>query len=136
MVYNIEISFNILKHHSVTKIESDIINLANSYECISYYFISEMENNLRQNRNHIIFVVSFDEFNIKNIESFIKEIRKLKNVYIECLYEDDIKCKLIYASQYYLSIIDKDKIIMYNKRKRSYSEDENMLLNGITSKNQ
>ena len=134
MVFNIEVSFNILKHYSVSEIEKIIINLATKYNCLSYYSITEMENNLCKNRNHIIFVISFDESDIKFLEGFIKEIKKLKNVYIESLYEEDITCKLIYASQHYLTTIDKEKVLMYNKRKRSYSEDEIILVNGITCK--
>jgi hypothetical protein len=82
----------------------------------------------------MILVFIFEDNNIKYLENFIKEIRKFKNVYIECLYEDNVVCKLIYASSYYLSTVDKDKVIMYEKRKRSYSEDENMLVNRITCK--
>jgi hypothetical protein len=94
-----------------------------------------MENNNNyRNRNHHILVFIFDDNDVKNLEHFIKELKKYKNVYIECLYEDNITCKLIYASQYYLSTIDKDKVIMYKKRKRAYSDDENMLLNEITCK--
>ena len=59
MVFNIEVSFNILKHYSVSEIEKIIINLATKYNCLSYYSITEMENNLCKNRNHIIFVISF-----------------------------------------------------------------------------
>ena len=135
MVFNIEVSFNILKHYSVTEIESVIIHLANKYNCISYYSMTEMENNLYQNRNHIVYVISFETTDIKYLESFIKEVKKIRNIYIESLYEDDITCKLIYASQYYLSTIDKDKVLMYNKRKRAYSEDETMLVKGIICKN-
>jgi len=124
-----------LKHCSVSEIETVIINLATKYSCISYYSITEMENSLYRNRNHIVFVISFDESNIKFLESFIKEIKKIRNIYIESLYEEDIKCKLIYASQHYLSTIDKDKVLMYNKRKRAYSEDETLLVNGILCKN-
>jgi hypothetical protein len=93
-----------------------------------------MENNLARNRNHIIYVFMFDENDIKELENFIKEIRKIKNTYIESLYEENISCKLIYASSYYLTTIDKDKVIMYKKRKRSYSEDETTLIKEITCK--
>lgn len=135
MVFNIEISFNILKHCSVSEIESTIICTAKKYNCLSYYSMNEMENNLYQNRNHIVYVISFDTMDIKYLESFIKEVKKIRNIYIESLYEDDIICKLIYASNYYLSTIDKDKVLMYNKRKRAYSEEETTLINGITCKN-
>lgn len=132
MVFNIEISMNYLRNTG--EIETQLINLAYQYHSITHYYFSEMENNNYRNRNHLVLVFVFDENDIKNLEHFIKEVKKCKNVYIESLYEDNTTCKLIYASQYYLTTIDKDKVIMYKKRKRTYSDDENMLLNEITCK--
>jgi len=130
MVFTIEISFNLLRHTSIT--ETQLINIAKMHHSISHYSFTEMENNYH-NRNHNILVFTFDDNDIQHLDDFIKNIKLFKDLFIECLYEDNITCKLIYASQYYLSTIDKDKVIMYKKRKRSYSEDENMLL--VTCKN-
>jgi len=132
MVFNIEISVPILELNS--EIEKCIIELGTKHHSISNYSFSEMENNNRINRNHFIYVFIFDEYNIKELEYFIKDIRKIKNTNIECLYEENITCKLIYASSYYLSTVDKDKVMMYHKRKRSYSEDETLLVNEIKGK--
>jgi hypothetical protein len=131
MVFNIELSVNILQNS--TLLEKIIIDLANKYECISTYLFNEMENTYYK-RNHTIIVVIFENKDILLLENFIKDINKIKDVYIECLYEEDIKCKIIYASAYYLTTMDKDKISMYQKRKRSYSEDETILVNGIKNK--
>ena len=129
MVFNIEISISILGFTS--EIENRIIELGHKHHSISNYSFSEMEN---KNRNHIIYVFVFDDNSIKELEHFIREVRKIKNISIECLYEENITCKLIYASSYYLSTVDKDKVIMYHKRKRSYSEDESLLVNEIKCK--
>ena len=136
MVFNIEISFNLSKHKNVTETEREIVHLATENNCGSYYKFAEMEKNLYRNRNNVIFLFSFENQHLKDMDTFIKQIKKMKHIYIECLYEDDIMCKLLYASQYYLTTIDKDKVLLYNenKRKRSYSEDENMLLEGIRNK--
>ena len=130
MVFNIEISFNLLRSTSIT--ETELINLAKMHHSNSHYSFTEMENNYH-NRNHHVYVFTFDDNDVHYLYKFIKNIKLFKDLFIECLYEDNITCKLIYASQYYLSTIDKDKVIMYKKRKRSYSDDENMLL--ITCKN-
>ena len=129
MVFNIEISISILGF--TCEIEKRIIELGNQHHSISNYSFSEMEN---KNRNHIIYVFVFDDNSIKELEHFIRAVRKIKNISIECLYEENITCKLIYASSYYLSTVDKDKVIMYHKRKRSYSEDETILVNEIKCK--
>ena len=47
-------------------------------------------------------------------------------IYLDCIYEDNIGCKLIYASPCYLKQVEKDKVQKY--RKRSLSENETMLL--------
>jgi hypothetical protein len=65
-----------------------------------------------------------------------KTIKKINGLHIECIYEDTLLCKLIYASQYYLKTIDKDKVIIYNKfkRERGYSDNENMILDVVSKK--
>ena len=132
MVFTIEIAMNVLNHSSM--LENNLIDIAYTHHAISHYYLTEMENNNYRNRSHLILAFTFENDNIKNLENFIKDIKKWKNIYIESLYEENITCKLIYASSYYLSTIDKDKVILYNKRKRSYSEEETTLLNGITCK--
>jgi len=130
MVFNIEVSFNIMKHKNVTEIENEIVNIALCSNCHSYYKMTEMENNKFINRNHIIYVIVFEDSDINNLFTFISKIRRKRAVYIECLYEENILCKMLYASQYYLTTMEKDRVIKY-KRERSYSEDEKMLINSI-----
>ena len=89
-----------------------------------------MENNKFINRNHIVYVIIFEDSDIHNLFTFISKIRRKRAVYIECLYEENILCKMLYASQYYLTTMEKDRVIKY-KRERSYSEDEKMLINSI-----
>ena len=130
MVFNIEISIPILGF--TCDLEKCIIELGHKHHSFSHYSFSEMENNLARNRNHLIYVFIFEDN--KDLENFIRSIRKIKNTCIECLYEENITCKLIYASTFYLTTIDKDKVVMYHKRKRSYSEDETILINEIKYK--
>ena len=82
---------------------------------------------------HSITVVSFLKNQILTLSHFIKEIKRNKCYFIECIYEDNIKTKLIYATDYYLKTIDKSIRIDYSnfKRNRSYSEDEILLLQQI-----
>jgi hypothetical protein len=88
------------------------------------------------NRNHCIIIINFEDDQIFNCAEFIKTIKKINGLHIECIYEDTLICKLIYASQYYLKNIDKDKVVTYNKfkRERGYSDNENMLLDVFSKK--
>lgn len=133
MGYTIEISFSMVKHPNTTELRKYIGSLALDYNCMEYYYHYEMEGGSKIPRNHCVIVVSFIDDNIADCSAFIKVIRKIPDVYLECIYEDNIQCKLIYASRYYLTCIDKDKVIVYNqfKRERSHSDNEKMVLSGV-----
>jgi hypothetical protein len=80
-------------------------------------------------------VVNFEDKEIFNCSIFVKKVKKMKDLYIECIYDDEIMCKLIYASQYYLTTMDKDKVVKYNKfkRERSLSDNEKLILDQVTN---
>jgi hypothetical protein len=136
MGYNVEVAFDIIKHGNVSEMKETISSLALDFNCDHYYYQYEMINNAKMNRNHCIIIVNFEDDQIFNCARFIKTIKKINGLHIECIYEDTLLCKLIYASQYYLKNIDKDKVIIYNKfkRERGYSDNENMLLDIVSKK--
>lgn len=136
MGYNIEISFNMLKHANVSELKQLITDLALESNCNHYYYLYELEGKCKLPRNHCVIVVNFEDDEIFNCSLFVKQVRKMKkDLYIECIYEDEVMCKLIYASQYYLTTIDKDKVIKYNKfkRERSLSDNEKLILDQIAN---
>jgi hypothetical protein len=63
-------------------------------------------------------------------------LKKMKDLHIECIYDDEIACNLLYASQYYLTTIEKDKVIKYNKnkRERSLSDNDKTVLEPVLKK--
>jgi hypothetical protein len=133
MGYNVEISFDIIKHANLNELKEIITSIALKFNCEYYYYHYDMEFQTKFNRNHCIVVVNFNDNETFNCSKFIKTIKKINGIHIECIYEDTILFKLIYASQYYLKTIDKDKVIIYNKfkRERSYSDNENIILDGF-----
>jgi len=114
-----------MKHPNVSEIKREITDFALELNCDHYYYIYEVENKVRIPRNHIIIVVNFDDSETFNCAHFLKTIKKMKNLHIECIYDDEIACNLLYASQYYLSTVEKDKVIKYNKNKRERSLSDN-----------
>jgi len=130
MCYNIEISFNILKHKCVTEIQEIVTSLTEEYGCSNYFTNCEFDRNLKHQRTQCLITVIFDNPNILYLINFLKKIKIIKGLYIESIY-DDITSKILYASQYYLSqMMDKNFALDYklNKRKRSYSEDDTLIL--------
>lgn len=137
MGYNIEVSINMMKHINVSELKREITDFALDLNCNHYYYLYEVENKNRIPRNHIIIVVNFDDSEIFNCAHFLKTIKKMKNLHIECIYDDEIACNLLYASQYYLTTVEKDKVIKYNKnkRERSLSDNDKTILEPVTNIN-
>jgi len=127
MGYNIEISFNALKHN-ISETQQLIIDKALENGCNYYSHNFEFENNLRYNRNHCIIILTFQNYdnNIDYIVKFLKIIRNIKGIYVESIYDNDTN-NMLFASKFYLTqMMDKHIAKMYklNKRERSYSEDD------------
>ena len=132
MGYNIEVSFNALKHN-VSETKELICNIALENGCENYYNEYEFEKNLRYNRNHCVFTIIFQDYNIDNIVQFLKKMKNLKGIYVETIYDND-RNNMLFASNLYLSqFMDKHiaKVYKLNKRERSYSEDDIKILNTV-----
>jgi hypothetical protein len=80
--------------------------------------------------------VNFSDDEVFNCSKFLKTVKKMKDLHIECIYEDSLICKLIYASQFYQTKMDREKVTKYNKfkRERSLSDNEKLLLNQLAQK--
>ena len=138
MGYNIEVSFNILNNKIVSELEDYITSVAKDCKCSSSYSIIEMENensNTFMQRNHNVITSIFDEINVNDLVNYIKTIKKIKGIYIESIFNEETN-QIIYASQYYLTILDKFSSNTYksNKRTRSYSEDETIIMDELNKK--
>jgi hypothetical protein len=133
MGYNIEVSFSLIKNSSVTELQENIKNLATNCGCSYFYEDYEYETHVRYQRKHCIITLNFNNTDIYNLINFLRNIKKSKGLYIEVIYDDDSNI-ILYASQYYITQkMDKGcaKEFAIEKRKRSYSEDETMILHSI-----
>jgi hypothetical protein len=126
MRYNVEISFNILKHNNVTELQNNIASLANECLCNSYYHNYEYDNCIKHIRSHSITSLNFESSDVNNFVKFLKNVKNIKGLYIEHIYNEDSNV-ILYASRHYIKeMINKG----YNK-KRTYSEEEKIILNSI-----
>jgi len=133
MGYNIELAFNVLKNSSVTELQDNIKTLALNYNCKYCYDLYEYEDNVKYIRRHNIITLNFENSNINFLVEFLKKVKKMEGLYIELIYDEDIDT-ILYASKYYQTQkMSKYYAKDYNlkKRKRSYSEDESMILHAI-----
>jgi hypothetical protein len=131
MAYTIEISINLQQNYNDS--ENTLYYIADKYNYDKIYKFEEIDGNNKIARCHSITVISFLKNQLDNLMFFIKNVKQYKCYNIECIYEDDIKTKLIYASDLYLKYIDKDKRNIYTifKRSRAYSEQEILILKQI-----
>ncbi len=139
MVFVIEVSFYLHQHCNFTFFKNTLVELAEYWGCITHYFIDEMrgENCMSVHVVHFPSEIS-DAWRACD---YIKNIKKVKQVIIESVYYDEIKGQILYASKEYLKSMDKvernfiegkdDDVKSKNKRERSYSDSEIMLLNAL-----
>ena len=133
MGYNIEVSFDILKHSSVTELQEFVKEQAHNCGCDSCYNYYEFETNVQYKRNHCVMVTNFDKSNIVCFLDFLKNIKYIPGIHIESIYDDDNN-NILYASSYFLTQkMEKkfSKTYKLEKRKRSYSEDDKMILKEV-----
>jgi hypothetical protein len=81
-------------------------------------------------------VTNFDKQNIPSFLNFLKSIKYMPGIHIESIYDDDNN-NILYASSYFLTQkMEKSfsKIYKLEKRKRSYSEDDKMILKEVEKK--
>ena len=133
MGYNIEVAIDIEKHPNLSEIKKTVTDSALEYDCDHYYYLYDYQGNCKQKRHHCIIVINYEDECLFDCAKLLKFLKKIPDIHIECIYEDNIICKLIYASKYYLSTMERENVIKYNKfkRERGFSDNENIILKEI-----
>ena len=130
MGYTIEVSFDIRVRHDVTEMKKVLREKAFICNCENDYFMHEIEGKGRKmERNHCVFVVSFDVNQLDDILYFLKIIHDEEDIYIECIYRDDGIYNLIHASPIYLQRMEKNFVKQYKKQRKqlnmnNFTKDE------------
>jgi len=133
MGYTIEVSFNVVNTGSVTELLQSVKLYAEECGCENVYEDYEFENKTQFIRRHCIITADFSQLNICEMIKFLKFIKNYRDIYLESIY-DETSNILLYASKYYVTQkMDKGlaKEFKIEKRKRSYSEDETLILDTI-----
>jgi len=133
MGYNIEISFDIIKNSSISEIQNNIKELATRNRCAYCYEDYEYETNVQYKRQHCIMTTNFENSNIKYLVEFLRNINVMEGLHIELIFDEELN-KILYASKYYQTQKMNKYIVKdynTNKRERSYSEDDTLILDAI-----
>jgi len=133
MGYNIEVSFNVIKAGNATDLLQNVKLYATECGCEHIYEDFEFENKSQFQRRHYIITANFSPLHMNELVKFLKFIKSNNDVYLESIFDDETNM-LLYASNYYVTQkMDKflAKEFKLEKRKRSYSEDETLILDTI-----
>lgn len=113
------------------RIPGHIKGIALLYGCDSLFEMEETNINKNKTRQIQVIHVGFDETNVNNLINFLQKIKYAKNIYIECVYYSDIKCKMLYASPYYIKTnMDKSQKKKYLKT-CTYSDVEQSIIDTL-----
>jgi len=135
MAYQIEISFNLKKRANLTETKNLIINKANQYKSNRYYENFEMAcMNRTMKRNHYVLTFFF-ETSQELVAKFIKFIKSETCIYIESIYNDDLN-ELIYASNKYLNMMEKEcvKAYLHSKKNGIFKDKYSVIINQVNNK--
>ena len=106
MGYTVDLSYDLFSQSISSDIKSEIIHLATTNKCLSYYEDYEMSGNTKNTRHHGVFTINFQDDEHDKCSKFISQIKARKYIYIESVYENSHKCTLLYASSHYLKNIN------------------------------
>ena len=139
MGYEIEMSLDLRKHRNVTSILDGVVELAENNDCDRHFQFSECEGEVRRlKRSAQVLVFCFEDEKFTEMTNFLKKVieRYKRRLFIESIYEID-KHNLIYASSYYMSIMELEQKDNYKHRRstRAFSETDYFILRDIMKKN-
>lgn len=123
MSYYVEISFDIRKH-KCTDIKDKLFNISkihDSYRSYDDYEISGFQRTVK--RNHCIMTFAFHEEDIIQVEKFLRKMKKISKVYVECIYTD---YHVIFASKGYQRMFPN-----FNKDQIKVASHEERLLENV-----
>ena len=136
MGYTVEVSYNMEKCDNITETYKLIARQANECHADSHYEQYELSGNVKQPRHHCVMIVTFSEEHLLHCSRFIRQMKQMKHIYVECIYDDAIRCNLLYASPYYIQNMEKHCAADYKKRRNersmSLSEGEELLVNSMS----
>ena len=136
MEYSMEIAFDLHKKSNVECTKNTITGLAQRYGSSDFYCLHEIEGRTSIERNHCIIVAEFDAQYPDNIIKFLKEIKSMRHVYVECIYKDDGHYSLIHASPIYLRKLERKVAQKHRKelKERFFTEHERNMVQLIKNK--
>ena len=113
MSYNLDLALNYSKIPNNSEMSKTIKDIALKYKCLDYYSKYEFSGENRTiHKNNCIYSFRFPE-DKELLCGFIRNVKKLRGVYIENIYYENTTYTLIYASKKYLNNMEKEFALKY-----------------------
>jgi hypothetical protein len=118
MSYQIDVAYDLRQAGNVTQKNYELVKSAEENKCTRHYIDYEVWGGSQAtSRRHVVTTFCFPEDN-RFIAGFIRSIREKKGYHIESIGYDNCTFILLYASKTYLSLMEKDKMAQYLRRKK------------------
>lgn len=120
MGYLLELSIDTKKTSNLSRLKNILVQEALKNKCEIYFFNYEfMGKNRRIFRHHYILTFIFEEKD-ECVSDFIRYVKKThKNVRFESIFYENCIYEIMYASNKYLNLMDKDKAKDYIEKRKS-----------------
>lgn len=76
-------------------------------------------------RNHHVFVSEYEDDDAA--AAYVREVRRARYLYIESIYQEDGKVRLLYASPKYMKKMDRDSMTAYKSARKVEQAGEDPL---------
>ena len=120
MGYAIELSTDCRKPNKLATDTAVRRQQAEDYMCEMQYFTHEIEGKKQKIiKFDSIQVVIFSTENFNLMLNYIRNIRRVREIYIDCIYRDDCTSELLYASPKYLKKMNKQVVKSFKKEMKN-----------------
>ena len=135
MGYAVELCFDVRKGSAWWSQINLHRSLAEQHGCEMQYFTHEIEGKGKSTlKSESIQVITFNDNDIENFLCFIRTLRNSERNNIDCIYQDDTTCNLLYASPRYIRKMDKNFARKFRRERRNWnptSEIEKQVFNAM-----
>ena len=102
MGYVLEISFKLKLGSTYTSLTNTLVDICENNEVENYYFTTELEG-VGKKIYKSLAIATISLKNMSSLSNLIEDLKKYKEYHVDCIYNDSIDSRILYASSYYLT---------------------------------
>jgi hypothetical protein len=137
MGFLVELVFNLSSRYEGNSYKSHIICLLEKHEIYTYFFQDESDYFKNKWRHNCVCSISFEniKYDVNNFVNFLNKLKSLPHIFVENVFEENNTYNCLFSSKNSnkknIHKINYENNKKNEKRERSYSETEFLLLKSI-----